>query len=269
MKIGISTASYFRKLQTEDTIPEIAAHHVPLCEIFLNSFCEYETDFVKLLKERLDETNLSVYSVHPMSMQFEPQLFSVHPRQQSDAMNLYLRVLADAKLLGATHYVMHGPARLSGAARNISLSRIAPILRSLSDTARENGVTLLLENVSWCIFDSPAFGYELASLLGDSLSYTLDVKQALRSGFDPLDYVSAVGARLENVHLCDAFRSADNSLSYCMPGYGRYDFAKLFSALAEIGYAGPAFLEVYSDMYGDLSELYDSVSRMQTLAFRM
>ena len=94
MEIGLSTASYFQKLQIEDAILDIGAHGVPLCEVFLNTFSEYEPAFVELLAERLACANVKVFSVHPMSMQFEPQLFSIHPRQREDALNLYERVLS-------------------------------------------------------------------------------------------------------------------------------------------------------------------------------
>lgn len=76
MEIGISTASYFNKLQIEDAVLDIGAHGVRLCELFLNTFSEYEPEFVDLLAERLERANVQVFSVHPMSMQYEPQLFS-------------------------------------------------------------------------------------------------------------------------------------------------------------------------------------------------
>ncbi|MCE5189046.1 MAG: sugar phosphate isomerase/epimerase [Eubacteriales bacterium] len=266
MDIGISTASYFSKMQLEDAVLDIGAHGVPLCEVFFNSFSEYDPVFVELLLDRLRRANLRVFSVHPMSMQFEPQLFSVHPRQRDDAWRIFEQVLIDGKRIGASHYVMHGPARLFGGVKNIGLTRIAPIFTELCTLAAQYGIQLTLENVSWCVFNEPEFGIRLLDAIGgDPLRFTLDVKQAVRSGFDPVDYVRAVGSRIVNVHLCDAMQQETGSARYAMPGFGQYDFPRMFHELALCGYSGPAFIEVYSDMYHEVPELYESYDRMKAL----
>ena len=268
MEIGLSTASYFQKMQIEDAIPDIGAHGVRVCEVFLNTFCEYEPPFVELLAERLNEANIRVFSVHPMSMQFEPQLFSIHPRQRADALTIFERVLAAGKRLGATCYVMHGPARLFGGVKNIELARIAPIFVDLADRAAKYGIQLTLENVSWCVFNEPEFGARLQAMTGGTIKHTLDVKQAVRSGFDPMDYIRAVGEQIVNVHLCDATRLPSGGVRYDMPGFGEYDFIGMLNLLGEKGYSGPAFIEVYSDMYAEIPVLYESLSRVQSIVSR-
>lgn len=268
MNIGLSTASYFQKMQIEDAIPDIGAHGVRVCEVFLNTFSEYEPDFVELLAERLHAANLSTFSVHPMSMQFEPQLFSIHPRQRQDAMDLYDRILAAGKRLGAVCYVMHGPARLFGGVKNIELSRITPILLELAARAKDYGIQLTLENVSWCVFNEPEFGARLQSLTHGEIKHTLDVKQAIRSGYDPMDFIRAVGEHIINVHLCDATRFPSGGVRYDMPGFGEYDFVSMFNLLGEKGYTGPAFIEVYSDMYAQIPVLYESLARVRAIVSR-
>ena len=255
-RLGISTASYFNRLPIEDAVTDLAAHGVQLAELFLNTFSEYDAAFAALLKARADAGGVSVYSVHPMSMQFEPQLFSPHPRQRADALRLFEQVLDSGRLLCATHYVMHGAAHLMGAAKGLGLARVAPILRDLADTARGHGMVLTLENVSWCLFSTPDFGRRLVDGLGDALRYTIDIKQAVRSGYDPLDYVDAVGALTENLHLCDFVRT-ETGPRWVLPGRGECDFSVILAALFAKGYAGPAFIEVYSDAYAATGELYD------------
>lgn len=266
MEIGVSTASYFNKMQTEDAVTDIAAHGVPLCEIFLNSFCEYQPSFIQLLKSRLENTPLSVYSVHPMGTQFEPQLFSLHSRQRDDAWKLYEQVLQGAQAIGAGHYVMHGPASMSGAARHIGLERVSPIFCDLADMARGYGVQLTLENVSWCIYRDPDFAARLVDRIGtEKLKFTLDVKQAIRAGHRPEAFIDAVGGQMVNLHLCDAVTQEDGAFQLAMPGAGNVDFASIRDRLREKGYAGPAFMEVYSDMFQDMSDLYESRERMTAL----
>ena len=263
MDIGLSTASYFQKLQIEDAILDIGAHGVPVCELFLNTFSEYEPPFIDLLGERLARTDTKVFSIHPMSMQFEPQLFSIHPRQREDALFLYERVLAAGKRLGAHYYVMHGPARLFGGVKNIELTRIAPIFIDLAERAQRYDIQLTLENVSWCVFNEPEFGARLQAMTGGAIKHTLDVKQAVRSGYDPMDYIRAVGEQIVNVHLCDATRLPSGGVHYDMPGFGEYDFAAMLNLLHEKDYRGPAFIEVYSDMYTRIPVLYESLERIK------
>ena len=257
-RLGISTASYFNRMPIEDIVLDIGAHGVPRAELFLNTFSEYEDGFADLLAARTAQAGLSVYSIHPMSMQFEPLLFSLHARQRDDAMRIFEQVLRAARRLGASCYVMHGAAHLSGAAKNLQIERLAPIFTELCAMSREYGVTLTLENVSWCLFCSPEFGLRMSDLLGDALHYTLDVKQAVRSGHTPFEYIEAVGGLTENLHLCDYRRDESGAYRWTLPGQGECDFPALLSALRQKGYQGPAFVEVYSDTYGDLSELYAS-----------
>ena len=256
LQIGISTASFFNRMTIEDAVLQLGAHGVPAAELFLNSFCEYEPAFTAMLAERARAANLRIHSVHPMSTQFEPQLFSLHPRQREDAFRIYERVLQAARTLGAACYVMHGAATLNGAAKNLELARIAPIFSELDEMARAYGVTLALENVSWCLFCTPSFGLRLRELTKDRMHFTLDIKQAVRSGFSPEDYMDAVGDRIVNVHLCDYERLENGAFRWRMPTQGQCDFSALRAALLAHGYRGPAFVEVYSDMYDDVDALY-------------
>lgn len=266
MKVGISTASIFNKAMVEDIPAMFSSMGCCDIEVFLNTFSEYRPDFVRLLRKRIDDAGLRVYSVHPMSNQFEAQLFSIHPRQKADAFSVYREALNAGRILGATHYVMHGSPHLGGTAKNLEMERITPIFRELLDTAAEYGVTLCLENVSWCFFHAPAFGRELKERLGDRrLKFVLDIKQAVRCGEDPFAFVEAVGEDLENWHLCDYAFDETGKLSLKMPGKGQCDFKALGAAMVRKGYRGPAFIEVYSDMYAQMDELKASFDHIWTI----
>lgn len=265
MQIGISTASFFQNCATEDAIPLLKENGVPVAELFLNSFCEYTEDFGRLLRSRQEESGLSVYSLHPMSLQFEPQFFSRHPRQKGDALRIFRGVLDMAAELGASCYVMHGAATLGGVAKGLQPERVAPVLLELNELAAAKGITLALETVSWCILSSPERGEQFRKLTGDALHYTLDVKQCVRSGYSPLTYIDVLGERIANVHLCDYATASDGTRRWVMPGEGEADFPAIAAALRGKGYGGPAFIEVYSDMYRDGEELYRARERMDEI----
>ncbi|MDO4565076.1 MAG: sugar phosphate isomerase/epimerase [Clostridia bacterium] len=265
MELGISTACFFHKQHTEDSLISLGRMGVKTVEIFLNSFSEYEPGFVKLLRARLEDNGLSAYSVHPLSSQFESQLFSIHERQKGDAIAIYQRVLDAAAFLNARCYVMHGPAHLSGAAKNLESKRVIDNLAALVELARERGLCLALENVSWCIYHEPEYGAMLKKELSHrGLKYVLDIKQAVRANTNPFDYIEAVGEDLVNVHLCD-YRLLNGKPKLMMPASGEFDFKRLKIALMERGYEGPLFIEVYSDMYDGLNELESSYLQLSEL----
>lgn len=133
MELGISTASIFTNAEPMAVPAILGRMGVKKIEVFLNTFSEYEPDFARALKAHIDDAGLSAYSVHPMSVQFEAQLFSSHPGQKKDAFALYEKVLTAASILGATHYTMHGALHLlggAGAVRNHRLENWPKCLRS-------------------------------------------------------------------------------------------------------------------------------------------
>ena len=266
---SVSSATYFQRMDLEDIVTDLPAHGVADAELFLNSFSEYEKDFVRLLAERAAGSGLRVHAVHPMSIQFEPQLFSIHPRQYADALRLYEKVLQNAVILGATRYVMHGPPYIRGVLKNAQFDRVSGLLLDFSEIAAGYGVTLCLENVSWCLFQSPDFGKTLADRFGDRLHYTLDVKQAFRSGYTPDDYIDAVGPLIRNVHLCDYLKDEAGQYVWKLPGKGCYSFESLFERLRSIGYSGPLTLEGYSDSFQDLGEMFESYRDLKSIADRI
>lgn len=255
MEIGISTASIFNRCMVEYTPPLLAALGAHVAEIFLNTYSEYEQPLVESVARSCRENGVRVYSVHPMSMQFEPQLFSIHERQKRDALLVYRRVLQACRTLGATHYVMHGAAILSGGAQNLHVERLAPRFTELCRMAEDCGVTLCLENVSWCFFHQPSFALELREAMGSrALKYCLDVKQSVRAGIDPVAFLDALGQDVRNVHLCD-YQLTASGYVWRLPGEGECDFSAIAVALSRLGYEGCAFLEVYNNMYRDYDAL--------------
>ena len=264
VKTGISTASFFDTLMLEDAPGLFSRWGVKYAEYYLNSYCEYDPAFIDRLAKLSDDAGVRVVSIHPMSLQYEPLLFTPHPRQRSDAEKAYELVLKAGERLGADHYVMHGPVVLNGVAKNLQLERLAPIFDRLSDMAEDHGLHLTLENVSYSIMPTPEIGLAIHSMMTRPLYHTLDVKQSVRAGVDPLDFVNAFGDRIIAVHACD-FHLADGKPRYSLPPHGGYDFKSLTDALIRKGFQGTVLLEVYSDMFrthSEVKEAYEALSRM-------
>ena len=50
MEIGVSTATLFKRQDNEDALVTLDKLDARVCEIFLESFCEYNEEFGNLLK---------------------------------------------------------------------------------------------------------------------------------------------------------------------------------------------------------------------------
>lgn len=268
MELGISTASLFQNASTLEAPALLKGMGVEKAEVFLNTFSEYEPAYISALRKQVDETGLQVYSIHPLSVQFEAQLFSIHPGQKADALALYRKILEGGKRLGATHYTMHGALQLSGSVgtvRNHRLDKLATVLDELLGVAEDAGMQLCLENVSWCCCNRPEVVTGLKERLGDGrLKFVLDIKQAVRGGQDPFAFIEAMGTDIANIHVCDYAYEAEG-LKLKMPGDGAFDFAHMKHTLGEKGCKCPAFIEVYSDMYRNLNELEHCYRKLKTV----
>ncbi len=255
MRIGISTASFFKKKLTEDAFEVIHSLNIPCCEVFLASFSEYSKKFAELIKARKGETD--IVSVHTLNQQFEPELFNIMERARKDSEYVLAKVARAAKTFGARYYTFHGPAMLRRVQYDFDYERLGKRVEELCSFVRKKSdgtLTLCYENVHWCYFSRPEYitGIKYYS---PSIKTCLDVKQALQSGFSPEKYVETMGERLTNVHLCDY-----NNGKTALPGRGTYDFERLFGKLFETGYAGDALIEVYSgdyETFDDLARSYD------------
>lgn len=258
MEIGISTASYFTRHFTEDCLVPIAQAGADVCEVFFATHSEYTPAFGEIMLQKLEEARkfspLQIHSVHALTNQFEPELYSVNTRSLADAMQTYRNVLAIAKQVGAKYYTFHGATMLKRAVRyQLDYDRIAGCVNRLCDTAAEYGVQLCYENVHWAYFCTPEFFTHLRDKC-PALGTVLDIKQAHQSGYDYAEYLQVMSDRLRTVHLCDI----DSEGQVALPGKGILDFVTLFRRLADMGYQGPCMMEVYAKNYRSFDELNQS-----------
>ena len=245
VKIGVSTATFFLRLNNEDALPLLNEWGVETTEVFLTTFSEYDRSFAQTLLTA--KGNLNVHSVHVLNTQFEPQLYSEHLRVQSDAYSWLKKVMISAKLLGAENYTFHGIARLKRTFRE-NVTRTADITEKIARFCAEYGVRLCYENVEWAYFNRPEIFQSLKSCA--SLGGVLDIKQARLSGYDYKDYLKAMEGRLSHVHVSDF-----DGDKMCLPGEGSFDFDTLFGRLRDSGFCGAVLIENYGKDYKDFGQV--------------
>lgn len=258
MEIGVSTACLFGRSIVEDSLRTLKKLGTKRVEVYLNTFLEYQDDFIDQLNRIIEESELEVYSVHPHGIQYEPQLFSHYDRSQEDAFAIYRQVLKAASRLGANCMVFHGAMHFKPARKQMTLDFdwIGKTVDRAANLAEEYGVRLAYENVHWCWFHYPEYAKSMEErITTKNLWFNLDVKQAAQSGYPLEAYLKTMGDRIVNIHLCDYKKQQDGSVSPCMPFHGEMPFFRLRQWIQETGYRGGMILEVYSENYGDPAEL--------------
>lgn len=260
--IGMSTSSMFLKCEVEDSFDIIKKLGCKVVEVFLTTFSEYKKEFVESLVEKAK--GLEIHSVHSLNNHYEPELFNQSKRTYNDAVEILRQVLYGAKVLGAKYYTFHGQARLKSKPYNVNFDSFGERLTKICDICREYDVELCYENVHWALYNYSGF-FSSVKRTCPSVKATLDIKQAMQSGFDVYDYISDMGDSIRTVHLCDMTATGKT----CLPGKGIFDFYKFFDRLGDIGCDAPCLVEVYSSDYKTYDELAESLDFLRTVSSKV
>lgn len=256
-KIGVSTACFY-PLETEKSLQKICGRNVKSCEIFLNTASELEEGYLKAMSELLKDSGVYVTSLHPFASFAESySLFSSYTRRFRDSLELYKRYYEAMNALGAKVLVIHGGKYSLSISHEEYFERFGE-LASLGGTF---GLKTAQENVVHYLSESPDFMVDMSKALGDLFYMVLDVKQSLRAGFLPGEFISAAGSRTAHVHLSDHSARRD-----CIPPLsGVFDFKCLFNQLERAGYSGDYTVELYSSSYESEDEIFVSRDMLQNL----
>ena len=259
MKIGISTASLFSRYTTEDALKFLGEKGVDTAEVFLESFCEYNKEFGKLLNGL--KGNTEVHSVHTLTTQFEPTLYSINERAKKDSFKLLGETMAAAKEFGAKYYTFHGGARFKKTPFKIDYERVGKITQDIIDTIKPFGISLAYENVHWGYYNYIGFFDEIRKRTV-GLKGTFDIKQARQSGIFYGDYITEMGSDIVTAHLSDI--GEDGKM--CLPGKGTTDFKEVLTRLSDVGFDGAILLEAYASDFKETDELFESMAFIKNLS---
>ncbi len=254
MKIGISSSCLY-PMYTEESFKLIASRGVELTEIFFNANCELQPPFVKQLAEIKNQYGITLSSIHPtMSLAESFMLFSNYDRRFNEGIEMFKRYGEIAAELGAKYVIMHG-GKPNGTMNNYGyFDRFARV----AEAVRQNGATLLQENVvNFRAGSLEALG-DMSNYLGDNVNFCLDVKQSLRGGYSPYDVLQLLGNKIKHLHLSDSNEKCD-----CMlPLDGKFDFKSFLDTAKSVGYTGDAVIEVYRAAFGEPDELFASHKKL-------
>ncbi len=262
MQVGISTASLFQRKHTEEALEFLAKNNVPCAEVFLESYCEYKAEYGEILKKVKGQ--MPVHSLHVLTTQFEPQLYSLNDRAKADSFELLDSAMQVAEKIGAKYYTFHGGARFKKTPFTIDYERVGGITQEIIDVCAKHGVSLAYENVHWGYYNYIGF-FENIRKYTNGLKATLDIKQARQCGVHYADFIKEMGKDIVTVHLSDV----DEKGKMCLPGKGVTNFTDLFCRLNDVGFNGALILEVYKNDFESYEELFSSLDNVKNLATKI
>lgn len=261
MQTGISTASLFRRYDTANAVSRLCKNGIDCAEVFLESFSSYNKRYGKKINKI--NKGMDIHSVHTLTTQFEPQLYSVNRVAQEDSFKILEKTMQCAKIMNAKYYTFHGSALFKKLPYVLDYNKHAENTKRIIEITEKYGVTLAYENVHWCSYNKLGFFSELKKLV-PNLKATLDVKQARLSGINHFDLIDEMKGDVVTVHLSDV----DENGKMCLPlsKNGTIDFERLFIALKAVKFDGAFIIEAYPGDYQEEDELYESYNKIKRLA---
>ncbi len=255
MNFGVSTSCLY-PMQTELALKELGKAGVKSCEVFVNSLSETTTDFAKTLNEIKENYEMNIVSVHHITT-YSYMYFDEYERRHYEGLEFHKRFFEFAGLAGAKYFVIHGLLNHGKISENEYFERFT----KLSAEGKNFGITVAQENVHRHLSENPDFLERMKNAIGDDFKLIFDIKQAVRSGYSPFEFVDKFKNDIVHIHASD-----HNSQSDCIvPGKGFFDFKKLFNEMERAGFNGKYIVELYRSGFGNISELTDALDYMRNL----
>ncbi len=253
--VGVSVACGYPEYP-EITLERLMKAGVKKTELFLNTHSEVEPKYIRSLKNILDSYGGECISLHPFTCGIDTyMLYTGYDRRVKDYVEYHKRYFEAMNILGAKYFILHG-------SKNAYPDEvICEGYSALNRVAKEFGVTVLQENVGRCVTGDLAQLVAMKKLMGDEVSFCLDIKQALRKEQNPFDFVRELGGSIKHIHFSD--HTEDNDC--LMPFAGAMDIPKFISEVKAVGFEGCMMIELYKRSYPDWDSLVKSYERLSEL----
>ena len=259
-KIGVSTACFYPEV-TEKAFDTVCTLDVRVCEIFINTHSETRPDYLRDIKLKAEDNNISVSAVHPYFSGYEAFLFfsGYDMRRFWDSVDLYRPVFEAARFLGSEYVIFHGPGPAS---MKLPVDEYNGRYLLIAEEAKKYGCELLHENIG-----------TINDYLQDlkDIRFTLDFKHSLSRGHDNLEIIEKMnqtnqtGSNIRHIHINDMVLSGSREkVDDCrLPFAGTMDYKKIFEKLMDINYIGNFIIEVYRHNYTNTAEISESIRKLR------
>jgi sugar phosphate isomerase/epimerase len=244
LRLGLSSGALYPDVPTEE-VPFVAARlGVADVELMLQTPGEYDPAFVRRIAAHCRAADVRVHAIH--TFQSLHPFVSPYRRRTDEARALFDRGIAAASELSARALVWHG-LRQDEARGPDAWERFVAVTAELATACGAAGVTLAIENVSWCIVSSVRDAMALAARLPDlgppeAVGFAFDPFQAAEADANPFMILAAMAGRIADVHISD-HKTGDPAARHLPPGDGDLPWPALIRAIANSGYDGPLIAE--------------------------
>jgi len=244
VSIGASSGAFYPHTATED-VPDVAASlGIRSIELMLQTAGEYQPEFIQMVAERARNAGVRIHAIHTATA-LHP-MFDAYPRRAEEGRALFQQGIEAAATLGAKAIVWHG-ARRQDVVTDAGWERFIALSHDLAKASGEAGVTLAIENVSWCALAQVRNVVNFATRLqeigtAEEVGFVFDPFQAVEAGANPFMMLAAMGNRIVDVHISD-YQEHDPSARHLVPGDGDLPWSALIRAIAGSGYSGPMMIE--------------------------
>lgn len=234
--IGVSTAAFYPTQLTEDALTLAGELGFPVVEVFLQAQEEYTPAFGRELDLRRRDAGVVIHSLH-LHVHYA-ELWSPYARAREETRVRFLETVEMAARLEAQALTWHGP-RYGFSDKALMQAFFESVVWG-AEQAHAVGVTLCIENVSWCYLQTPEQATVLRALAAP-LGFTFDSFQAAEAGVAAREMLQAMDGRLKTVHLSDYTARGPRHLPL---GAGDINWAEVLTALREVHYTGPLLIEL-------------------------
>lgn len=257
MKAGISTACLYPEM-LETALSQLMKTGIKNTEIFVNTHSEVLPDFTDSLVSMITENGAVCTAYHPFTCPMEPMmLFSGYERRITDFLEYHKYYFEAMNRLNTDIFVLHGNMHVI----SVSEEFYFEIFVRLAEAAEKFGITVAQENVARCQSRSLAFLESMSRALGDKARFVLDIKQAVRSGEDPMQMADVLGNRIIHIHMSDH----DSDHDCLLPGKGTFDIKGFLTKMKEKGFKGSVMTELYRSNFENITELADSFKHLENI----
>ena len=244
LRLGLSSGALYPRVATEDVPAAAAGLGLTDLELLLQTPGEYAPAFVRQVKANAAAAGCRVHALH--TFQRLHPMVTPYRRRAEEGTALFRQAIDAAAELGAVAVVWHGLSRQE-VAHPGAMAGFLAATEELALACAAAGVTLALENVSWCVLASVRDVIGFAARLPElgppgSIGFAFDPFQAAEAGANPFMVLAAMEGHLVDVHLSD-HREGDPAARHLPPGDGDLPWPALVRAVAGSGYAGPLMIE--------------------------
>lgn len=244
VSLGASSGAFYPHTATEFVPAAAAKLGITSIELMLQTASEYQPEFIAMVAANARAAGVQVHSIHTMH-HLHPMM-DAYPRRAADGRALFQQGIEAAVALGAKVIVWHG-AKRQDVATDEGWERFIALTTELAHACGRAGITLALENVSWCalalVRNVVNFATRLAEIGSpDEIGFVFDPFQAVEAGANPFMMLAAMGNRIVDVHISD-YQQHDATARHLAPGEGDLPWSALIRAIAGSGYSGPMMIE--------------------------